>query len=232
MYGQITRLECLPHLAPRHAAHIQKQSKKKITSPTKTEMYSKQSCSLRGLAPLRDAIQPHALDFFFFFFLLFFSYSPTVTSKYPGVLPFSPFCLPGLKSILGLASPAPIFLIAWKVACSLVWPVLLVLPLPPEGVAGVPPLLCSRFSTPLQLVARLSVGAVLLLATDKCGGGLLACCATRGRSATNSLLGLTMGLSVGSANSNMTCDPLCDSYMFGCSVGCCGTRSGESWTLW
>lgn len=142
------------------------------------------------------------------------SSSSVSTVKYPGSLAPPSTCLLGPKSILGLASPELIFLIAWKVACSLVCPL--------PGVnrslvcsggveAGVPALLPTllplRLSIPLQLVASLSGGAggALFLRTLGmrdgncwcCGGGLLAACSTRGYVGRSSV----PKLDVGSANS-------------------------------
>lgn len=73
-------------------------------------------------------------------------------------------------------------------------------------------LLFSRFKTPLQLIARPSDGALLRFVADIRGAGLVvAWWIVGGRVALYSMLGLTMGHAIGSANSRVTCDPLSDS---------------------
>lgn len=134
-----------------------------------------------------------------------------MTPKYPG-LRSTALCLPGLQSNLGLLSPALIFLIAWNVVCNLVWVIPTLLSATVGVCADVPPLLFSRFKAPLQLVARPSAGALLLVAADKRGAGLVTTWRmVDGRVDLHSMLGLTIGLEVGSANFRVTCDPPSDS---------------------
>lgn len=85
------------------------------------------------------------------------SLSPS-TSKYPWPGPFSSVCLLGVTMTRGLARPALRDLMAWKVACSLVWPAL--------GLFGCDP------GAPLQLVARLKLGACGEDLAERIGGGV------------------------------------------------------------
>lgn len=116
--------------------------------------------------------------------------------------------------------------------CSLVWPGP-VLPLLVLGVGVGLPVLLSRLRTPLQLVARLSIGALARPVVGAESRALLA-----GSPATGSIMllysaiGLTMGLAVGSANSSVTCEPPWDSYVCGRGASWLGRFGGIECAFW